>query len=109
MSRVKGNIAEDKAVHFLEKDLYCIVDRNFYSRFGEIDIVAIKDDVLHFIEVKSGNNYEVAIENITPRKVARIIKTLNIYLKKYNLDVEYSVDAVIVTPDEVLMVENITV
>ncbi|MEA1983958.1 MAG: YraN family protein, partial [Campylobacterota bacterium] len=35
MSRAKGNLAEDKAVLFLEERGFLIVERNFYSRFGE--------------------------------------------------------------------------
>lgn len=108
MSRAKGNIAEDKAVLFLSEDRYLIVERNFYSRFGEIDIIAIKDNVLHFVEVKSGDDYDLAIQNITPQKIYRIIKTLQVYLKKNAFDGDYMIDAIIVTPNNVEIVENIT-
>jgi putative endonuclease len=108
MSRFKGNLAEDKAVKFLYKNGFMVVERNFYSRFGEIDIIASKDEVLHFIEVKSGLDYESAIQNITPSKLNKFIKTVNVYLKKNALDVNYMIDALVVTPKDVLMVENIT-
>jgi len=108
MSRAKGNIAEDKASVFLEEQGYFITERNFYSRFGEIDIIAIKDDVLHFVEVKSGEDYELAIQNITATKISRLIKTSNVYLKKNFCDGDYMIDAVIVTPIEIVIVENIT-
>ena len=88
MSRAKGNLAEDKACEFLFDNGFNIIDRNFYSRFGEIDIIATKDEVLHFIEVKSGDDYEKAIQNITKSKLAKLIKTGEVYLKKnsYNGD-----------------------
>ena len=108
MSRAKGNLAEDKAVKFLYDNGFIIVERNFYSRFGEIDIIATKDEVLHFIEVKSGLDYESAIQNITPQKLSRLIKTGNVYLKKNTLDVDFVYDAVIVTPKGIELVENIT-
>ena len=54
MSRQKGNLAEDTACGFLYDNGFTIIERNFYSRFGEIDIIATKDEVFHFIEVKSG-------------------------------------------------------
>ncbi len=57
MSRAKGNLAEDKACKFLDENGFMIVERNFYSRFGEIDIIASKDEVLHFVEVKSGLDF----------------------------------------------------
>ena len=108
MSRAKGNIAENKAVLFLEERGYLIVERNFYSRFGEIDIIASRDGVLHFVEVKSGEDYELAVQNITPFKVRKLIKTADVYMKKNSLDLEYMFDAVIVTPNEISLIENIT-
>ena len=108
MSRQKGNLAEDKACGFLDENGFMIVERNFYSRFGEIDIIASKDEVLHFIEVKSGLDYESAIQNITPSKLNKFIKTVNVYLKKNALEVDFMIDAVVVTPKGVTLVENIT-
>ncbi|MCD6433339.1 MAG: YraN family protein [Sulfurimonas sp.] len=108
MSRAKGNLAETKACEFLDENGFMIVERNFYSRFGEIDIIALKNEVLHFVEVKSGLDYESAIQNITPRKLSRIIRTSNVYMKKNSLDVLYMYDAIVVTPKKVWHVENIT-
>jgi len=109
MSRAKGNIAESKAASFLEENGFSIVERNFYSRFGEIDIIATKENVLHFIEVKSGDDYELAIQNITPRKLSRIVKTLHVYMKKNSLHVDFMIDAVIVTETNIEILENITI
>ena len=109
MSRAKGNLAEEKACAFLLDNAYSIVEQNFYSRFGEIDIIALKDEVLHFIEVKSGLDYESAIQNITPQKLSRLIKTGDVYMKKNSLDVNFMYDAIIVTPKNIELVENITI
>jgi len=108
VSRAKGNIAEDKAVIFLEENGYLVVERNFYARFGEIDIIATQDEVLHFVEVKSGEDYELAVQNLTPSKLSKIIKTAQLYMKKNNLDVSFSIDALIVTPEGIDFIENIT-
>jgi putative endonuclease len=108
MSRKKGDIAESRACNFLEEKNYLVVERNFYSRFGEIDIIATKDDVLHFIEVKSGLDYEVAIQNITHSKLRKFIKTVDVYLKKNTLEVDYMVDVVVVTPKEIELIQNVT-
>ena len=108
MSRAKGNLAEERACKFLLSSGFNIIERNFYSRFGEIDVIALKDEVLHFIEVKSGLDYESAIQNITPKKLSRLIKTGNVYLKKNTLDVDFVYDAVIITPKAIEFVENIT-
>jgi len=106
-SRKIGNIAENKAVEFLEKNNYKIVERNFYSRFGEIDIIALKDKIYHFIEVKSGENFE-PIYNITPTKLKRIIKTINFYLKKKKINSPYQIDAIIIKNNSIEMIKNIS-
>ena len=108
MSRAKGNVAEEIAVAFLYDEGYGVLERNFYSRFGEIDIIAAKEDVLHFVEVKSAEDFELAIQNITPKKLSRLIKTAEIYMSKNSFDGVFTFDAVIVTPQGVEMVENIT-
>jgi putative endonuclease len=108
MSRAKGDIAEEKACEFLLNCGYSIVERNFYSRFGEIDIIALKDEVLHFVEVKSGLNYESAVQNITPKKISRLVKTAYVYMKKNSLNCAFTLDGIIVTPQEVEIIENLT-
>ena len=108
MSRAKGDIAEEKACEFLVNAGYTIVERNFYSRFGEIDIIATKESVLHFVEVKSGLDYESAVQNITPQKLSRLVKTAHVYMKKNALDVDFMIDALIVTPKNIELIQNIT-
>ena len=85
-----------------------MVDRNVSSRFGEIDIIAMKSEILHFVEVKSSYSYEIAVQNITPTKMKKFLRTVDVYMKKHRLDIVYSIDAVIVTPDEITLLENIT-
>lgn len=108
MSRAKGNLAEDKACNFLYEKGFSVIERNFYSCFGEIDIIASKDNVFHFIEVKSGLDYESAISNITPSKLNKFIKTVHVYMKKNALDVDFMIDAIVVTPKDIELLENIT-
>ena len=108
MSRAKGDIAESKACNYLLENGYQVVERNFYSRFGEIDIIAFKDDVLHFVEVKSALDYELAVQNITPLKLRKLLKTGDTYLKKNGVKSAYMYDAIIVTPISLDMIENIT-
>ena len=105
MSREKGNKAEDRACSFLSELGFIIIDRNYYSRFGEIDIIATKDQVLHFVEVKSGV-YE-PIYQITPSKLSKIIKTAEIYMSKKRLDMDFCFDGVIVSED-IEFIENIS-
>jgi len=55
-AKLSGKRGEDLAVFFLAKAGYSIVERNFYSRFGEIDIIAGKCDFIVFVEVKYRKN-----------------------------------------------------
>ena len=94
-TRKIGNIAEKKACEYLKSKGYKIIDKNFYTKFGEIDIIAYKDGVFHFIEVKSGQSFE-PIYNITPKKLQRIIKSVYVYLKMKNINSPFCIDAIIV-------------
>ncbi len=107
MSRAIGNIAEDLACKFLIKNNYEIIDRNFYSKFGEIDIIALKDRVLHFIEVKSGKNFD-PVYAITPKKIDKILKTVNYYILKKKINLEIVIDAIIIKGNDIDLLENIT-
>ena len=109
MSRSAGDIAEERACEHLRRSGYDIIDRNVHSRFGEIDIIALKAEVLHFVEVKSAKEYEGAVRNITPKKMQRIVKTVDTYMQKHRLDLQHCVDALIVTPGEIHHLENITI
>ncbi|MCQ2382454.1 MAG: YraN family protein [Clostridia bacterium] len=48
-----GQYGEDQAAQFCHKQNLKILKRNYRCRYGEIDIIASRDDVLHFIEVKN--------------------------------------------------------
>ncbi|MCH9812755.1 MAG: YraN family protein [Epsilonproteobacteria bacterium] len=105
MSRQKGNFAEDQAISYLQNYNFLVIDRNYSSRFGEIDIIATKERVLHFIEVKSGQ-YD-PIYQITPTKLSKIQKTAQIYMSTKKLDMDFCFDALIIT-EEIEFIENIT-
>lgn len=104
----KGDYFEAKAVEFLIESGFVIVEQNYYAKkLGEIDIIATKDDVYHFVEVKSGDSFE-AVYNITQQKLYRLYRSIDLYLKHKNLDVSYCVDAIIFAAEELEYLENIT-
>lgn len=108
MSRKIGDAAEENACVFLRTEGFRIVDRNVSSRFGEIDIIAMQNDVLHFIEVKSAPTFEQAAANITQDKLRKIQMTAQSYLKKHRLELDFCIDAVIVYGGQCELLENIT-
>lgn len=92
-----GKLGEIFAVKLLKANNYKIIDRNFRTKFGEIDVVAIDNDTLCFVEVKTrwGRKYGSPEEAVTFRKIARIKKAASLYIKKYtNLPKKYRIDVV---------------
>jgi len=90
--RAAGNLAEDKAADYLQARGLKIIARNFYSRGGELDIIAGETEgflarMCHiiFCEVRSRKNmgYGSALESITPKKQQRIRQTAEYFLLKH--------------------------
>jgi len=48
-----GRLGEDIASKFLQRNGYSIVERNYWRKWGEIDIVAKEESTIHFVEVKA--------------------------------------------------------
>jgi len=59
--RAAGGLAENAAESFLKSNGYRILERNFYSPFGEIDIIAADGNYTVFVEVKSRNSAGSAV------------------------------------------------
>ncbi len=87
-----GNKGEDLAALFLQKGGFNILYRNFYSKFGEIDIIAIKNKLLLFVEVKYRSNESrgKAEEMVSDYKKQRILRTAKYFLMKFPHYSEYN-------------------
>ena len=85
-----------------------IIERNFHSKFGEIDIIAKKADMLHFIEVKATNTANSAIYRITPAKMTKILRTIEFYFLRKGIMCAYEIDAPCIDKDKVELIKNIT-
>ncbi|KQC10542.1 MAG: hypothetical protein APR54_03065 [Candidatus Cloacimonas sp. SDB] len=78
-----GRKGEDIAIQFLLENSYEIVKRNYYSNQGEIDIIALDDEELVFIEVKTRvRDLETALASMSPTKCKKIIRTAEDFLSK---------------------------
>jgi len=105
-----GNQNESLAVDFLRAEGFHIVETNYYARkLGEIDIIAIQEGVLHFIEVKSGQADFDPIYNFTASKQRKVINSSYYYMKAKNLDMVFSIDLIVIRWGEVDFLENITI
>ena len=85
-TREYGAEAELFTAKWLKEQGYVILDRNYYIRGGEIDIIAQKDDYVVFVEVRSWDRefWEggTPLETIGPAKISHIIKTALFYIQK---------------------------
>ena len=108
MSRALGDIAEEQACKYIQDLGFQIIERNYTLHGGEIDIIAIKDEILHFIEVKSGSSYH-PLYNITPKKLQHVINTAHRFMQRKNLDMLFVIDAISVQDGVCELFENITV
>lgn len=76
---IKGELL---AVEYLEQKQYKILHRNWRNRHWELDIIASKGQILHFIEVKTKttNNYGFPEEAVTKRKFKYLVAAAEMYL-----------------------------
>ena len=99
-----GKWGERTAVKFLKKNKIKLIDRNYYSRFGEIDIVGYdkKNKEYVFVEVKTrkNNSFGEPYESVDKYKLRKIYKTAMYYLMENNIENEnYRFDVVSIIKD----------
>ena len=109
-----GADGESSACTFLENRDFSIITRNFFAgRSGEIDIVALKNDLLVFVEVKARNsdNFGGGIYSVTKSKIKKLRASAKIFLLKnpqYNT-IEYTIrfDLIVVKDGNIQWIEDI--
>ncbi|MBT3282721.1 YraN family protein [bacterium] len=112
-----GEIGENVACRFLMKHGFEIVERNYWKKWGEIDIIAKSFDkaqdreIVRFIEVKTvscktlvdvtrGTDTYRPEDNIHPWKLKRLSRTIQTYLlEKGNDDIEWQFDVIAIYLD----------
>lgn len=102
MSRqATGHVGETLAANYLKAHGYTILNLNWRcdQPKGEIDIVARDGETLVFVEVRSRHSptTETAFASITPRKQAKLVRTVELYLQLHNLnDQAWRIDVIAV-------------
>lgn len=81
----KGQIAERDAWKYLKKKKYRLIEHNYHSRFGEIDLIVENDKYLVFVEVKMRSSDFAGLprEAVDYAKQQKIIKTSMMYLASH--------------------------
>lgn len=108
-----GKIGEDKAASFLKSNQFFILKKNFYTPFGEIDIIAKKEKTLYFIEVKTrkddkkGKPYEA----VNFYKLKHLKKAVNFFLLKnkyLNYKMKIGIISIILDKDELKFYDDLS-
>jgi putative endonuclease len=95
-----GYWGEEQAAKFLESSGYQVLARNFTTRYGEVDLVCIQDNVLVFVEVKTRSNdqFGPGEQAVGPRKLRALKRAVWAYLERYHSGKEpiWQIDTVVV-------------
>jgi putative endonuclease len=83
-----GREGEDKAICYLQKKGWTVLERNYRAERGEIDIVALDGEVLVFVEVKTKRHDSFGEPEtwVDRRKQAQIGKVAQAYVQQHNID-----------------------
>jgi len=83
-----GKRGEDAAVSCLRRNGYKIIERNYRTKLGEIDIIADYKGCICFVEVRAKNNMAFGFpeETILKKKQLSVSKAALIYIKKFKLE-----------------------
>ncbi len=104
-----GKWSENLAVGFLKKSGYKIIKRNVRFNFGEIDIVAKKDNVLVFVEVRFRETdiYGDPLSTIGSVKRGKLKKAVLAYISKINYTGDVRIDAIGITGKDCIAINHI--
>jgi putative endonuclease len=87
LRKLLGRSGEDRAAGYLRDQGCRILERNFSTKQGEIDLIALDGDTIIFVEVKtrSGDSYGAPELAVDRRKQGRMVKAALSYLKQKQL------------------------
>ena len=106
-----GQRGEDLAARYLVSKEYQIVERNWRCQFGEIDIIALQEEIMVFVEVKSrrGDAFGSAVESVSLAKEKRLLATGEFYMMENDLEnVWWRIDIIAIQFSQYDEIESIT-
>lgn len=95
-SNTLGAWGEEQAKKFMELRGFSLIEKNYHSRYGEIDLIMENDVFLIFVEVKLRKNscFGTPAEAVTPKKQERLRNTALIYLQFHETDKQPRFDVI---------------
>ena len=94
-----GKLGEQLAEDFLVKRGYQILNRNWRHSKYEIDIVALKNDIPHFVEVKtrSSNQYGEPEDSVNKKKIRSLLQAADEFLYRNQQYKNFHIDILSIT------------
>lgn len=91
-----GTFGEEYAAAYLEKQNYTILERNYRTPYGELDLIARDRNTVVFVEVKtrSSARFGTGFEAITPKKQETLLKCAEYYAQQHALNCDLRIDAI---------------
>ncbi|MBO5288059.1 MAG: YraN family protein [Spirochaetales bacterium] len=98
-----GKRGEEIAAEFLKKQGVDIIEKNYHTKFGEIDLIGFDKSTIIFIEVKLRNNdnFGTPVEAITQTKLKRIYKSALWYISMHKNNYDYRFDVIAIRKDNI--------
>ena len=99
----KGRTGEELAAEFLSKQGIEIIERNYHTKFGEIDLIGFDKSTIIFIEVKlrSNDNFGSPVEAVTQAKLKRIYNSALWYISEHKSNYDYRFDVIAIRKDNI--------
>lgn len=114
--KLAGRWGEAQAAQYLRKKGYRILAANYHCRFGEIDLIASKKDIVAFVEVKLRKNddFAQALEQVDAAKQKRLIRTAQMWIAengdklqpRFDIIEIYAPNGINADPERMIHMEN---
>ena len=103
-----GKRGENQAVRYLKHSGYKILKRGYKNPFGEVDIIASKEDVIAFIEVKTrlSENYGSPSEAVDSKRREKYIQAAKYYFYGKQIEAVVRFDIIEILRGEINHIEN---
>jgi len=97
-----GKKGEELAVEYLEKNGYKILEKNWFYKKAEVDIIALKDDILAIVEVKtrSSDYFGKPQDFVNQKKIKLLVDAVNQYVTTKDLDIEVRFDIIAILKNQ---------
>lgn len=109
MKKSLGDFGEKIAEGYLKKHGYTILEKNYRTRFGEVDIIAKEGEIICFVEVKTrtGTDFGLPQEAVNFKKQNKIIRAALAYITENKFKGTWRIDVVAILIDKNKKTHNI--